>query len=183
MLTRLPKGLRSAELGVMAGDYSSKIFQYTEPAHHIMIDAWEHRPHVDPVTSSHQMFHDLYYERVQKRFTLQLRHGVGTIIRARTADALKMIPDNSLDWAYVDGDHKRHAALGDLQGAKRIVKPDGFIAGHDYCYSHGEVVYAVADFLAENEDLRIVLLTTDLHPSFVIARRDMDEHYAKLFMG
>lgn len=42
-----------------------------------------------------------------------------------------LIPE-PLDFIYIDGDHSYEAVLSDINESKKIVKPNGVIAGHDY---------------------------------------------------
>src|ERR1051326_6513409 len=51
------------------------------------------------------------------------------IIRGKSPDDLKQVPNNSYELAYIDGDHSYEAVQKDLKEAKRICRR---IAGHDY---------------------------------------------------
>jgi len=43
----------------------------------------------------------------------------------------KHIPE-LLDFIYIDGQHTYEAVIHDIRNAKRLIKPGGIIAGHDY---------------------------------------------------
>jgi len=55
-----------------------------------------------------------------------------TVIRKKSMDALDNFKDQSLDFVYIDGDHKFPAVAEDIYGWFWKVKKGGIIAGHDY---------------------------------------------------
>ena len=54
------------------------------------------------------------------------------IIAEPIEDVKSRFADDSLDVVFIDGDHRYEAVLRDLRIARRIVKPGGAIAVHDY---------------------------------------------------
>jgi len=55
-----------------------------------------------------------------------------TLIKKKSMDALANIPDSSLDFVYIDGNHLYgYVAMDLMQWAKKVRK-GGIIAGHDY---------------------------------------------------
>lgn len=57
------------------------------------------------------------------------------------------IPDNSLDYIFIDGDHSYEAVCKDLRNYFSKVKPGGIFSGHDYSWEG--VTKAVAEFQKE----------------------------------
>lgn len=53
------------------------------------------------------------------------------ILRATSIDAAKSIPDQSLDFVYIDGDHSTEAVYQDLIHYVPKVKSGGIVSGHD----------------------------------------------------
>lgn len=53
-------------------------------------------------------------------------------IFAKSEDAHREIPDGSLDFVYIDGNHDYDYHMMDLILYTRKVKPGGIISGHDY---------------------------------------------------
>jgi hypothetical protein len=47
-------------------------------------------------------------------------------------NALKLFPDNSLDFVYIDGNHDFLNIIQDIDGWKKKVRPGGILSGHDY---------------------------------------------------
>jgi hypothetical protein len=55
-----------------------------------------------------------------------------TLIRKMSMDALADIPDRSLDFVYIDGNHSYGYVAMDLMKWSQKVRKNGIIAGHDY---------------------------------------------------
>lgn len=55
-----------------------------------------------------------------------------TLTRAGSLDAVKRFKDNSLDFVYIDADHRFDAVVQDLIFWTKKVRKGGIIAGHDY---------------------------------------------------
>jgi len=89
------------------------------------------------------------YDVVMKRLS---PYSNCTIIRKTSLDALKDIQDRSLDFAYIDGNHKYGYVAMDLMAWTEKVKKGGIVAGHDYYYNKSprsvrQVKYAVDGFM------------------------------------
>jgi len=55
-----------------------------------------------------------------------------TMIRKTSMEALADIPDESLDFCYIDGNHSLPYITQDIYEWQRKVKVGGVISGHDY---------------------------------------------------
>ena len=53
-------------------------------------------------------------------------------IRKTSEDAINDFLPNSIDFVYIDGNHKYEFVKKDIQNYWKIVKPGGFLGGHDY---------------------------------------------------
>jgi hypothetical protein len=96
---------------------------------------------------------DKIYAGVQHRFKGYIARGRVVVHRATSEQALRDMPDDSLDWIYIDGDHTYNGAILDLRMALSKVKAGGLICGNDYTLGHwweDGVVRAVHEFLQEN---------------------------------
>lgn len=62
----------------------------------------------------------------------------------------KTIPDEHLDFIFIDGDHRYESVLRDLNNYYSKIKIGGIFAGHDY--GNREVNAALRDFLKEDYD-------------------------------
>lgn len=70
------------------------------------------------------------------------------VVRQFSVDASKLYEDNSLDFVFIDGDHKYDAVVSDIQAWLPKVKSKGILAGHDYAWCT-DVRKAVHDTLGE----------------------------------
>lgn len=68
------------------------------------------------------------------------------ILPMTSESAAKEITDNSLDFVYVDGDHRYAFAKQDMELWFPKVKPGGMFAGHDYHPAQPGVVKAITEF-------------------------------------
>lgn len=55
-----------------------------------------------------------------------------TFIQKFSSDALLQIPDSSLDFVYIDGNHDFLNVTTDIVGWSKKVKSGGIVSGHDY---------------------------------------------------
>jgi len=55
-----------------------------------------------------------------------------TKIKARSHEAAKQFPDESLDFVYIDGDHEVDSVCDDILSWLPKIRKGGWIAGHDY---------------------------------------------------
>lgn len=60
-----------------------------------------------------------------------------TLIKKYSIDAINDIPDNSLDFVYIDGNHALPYASQDIFLWERKVRKGGIISGHDYAMVKG----------------------------------------------
>ena len=90
------------------------------------VDPWlEYLPNRNPVTQAQQ---ELNYAEAT---TVLAPYGV-TILRQSSMEAVANIPDNSLDFVYIDGDHQFDFVMMDILCWTKKVRAGGVLAGHDY---------------------------------------------------
>jgi len=70
-----------------------------------------------------------------QRLAEPIAKGVAILIRETSAAAVTRFRDNSLDWIYVDGDHRYESVKHDLEQFLPKVRPGGFIICDDYHYA------------------------------------------------
>lgn len=135
MLASIPKGGLSVEVGVLRGEFSRAIRDVQQPDQLVLIDTWnDYQGHggdesLAIVTS---MFADDW--RVILR-------------RCCSEKGIAEIPNGSIGFAYVDGDHSYEAVLRDLEALLPKMQPGGWLCGHDYCMCNDfGVVRAVSVF-------------------------------------
>jgi len=132
MLARLPKGKVAAEIGVWEGGFSRRILEICEPTELHLIDPWLYLPE----------FGNTGFGRKKNEFKMEERyHEVVAafkddarvkIHRSTSEEALAKLPDNTLDWVYIDGNHNEPYINNDLAACLKKVKNNGIITGDDY---------------------------------------------------
>ena len=76
------------------------------------------------------------------------------VLRTRSLSAAELFPDHSVDFVFIDGDHRWRAPLDDICAWFPKVKPGGVIAGHDYGQRFPDVVSAVHTAFAGECEIR-----------------------------
>jgi len=168
MLEAFPRGGRVAELGTDEGKFSERILSITDPDELYLIDVWGSKE-----------FSDRSVEAVEARYADEIAEGTVDVLAERPEVALDRFEDGYFDWAYIDTTHTYEQTLRELRLCREKVKPDGVIAGHDYCLGdvpegrwYG-VIAAVHEFCTER-DMRLTHLSLESHghSSFAIERID-----------
>lgn len=154
-----------AEIGVAEGIYSKVLCLHIPNIELFCVDLW-----------------DTYYrdatklkDRAMQERCLELAHAKldpygATFIRKPSVEGAKEIPDQSLDFVYLDGDHAFDFVMQDLIVWAKKVKPGGIIAGHDYYRFRGAgVVDAVNAYTQAHQ----------VHEWFVDDQRETSFFWAK----
>jgi len=164
-----------AEVGVWKGDFAQEVLKncaFLE--RYYMIDPWANLPDWNkPLNVDAHVFDHIYAEAMDKTDFAGERR---IVLRGQTKDVIDKIPDGSLDFVYVDGDHTLRGVTIDLPRVLPKVKENGFIAGDDFMpspWQHGAhfeptLVFPFAVYFAEANDLPIVATPFD---QFVIQKR------------
>lgn len=138
LLGMMPKGAVCAEVGVWQGGFSAEILAITEPARLHLIDPWEYMPEYSNTGFGRSRNADRMSE-MHAQVVATFRDDPRVIVhRATSQAALSSLPDASLDWIYIDGNHNEPVISADLGLALAKVKPDGVIAGDDYLWGPGD---------------------------------------------
>lgn len=136
ILSRLPDGpVRGAEIGVFGADLSSRLLNRADLFLY-MVDPWEGEgasyatKEGDFHENLTQEQQDGYYEMSLGKtdFAADRRQ----VLRLRSVEAAKHVPDNSLDFVFIDGDHSYEGCKSDIEAWFPKVKPGGLLCGHDY---------------------------------------------------
>ena len=189
----LPKGAAGAEIGVAEGTFAGILLEECAPARLHLIDPWgayedagddaargrflanavADRGGGAPAAGRASAGDDRAFQAVQNRFRGDARVQIHRTYSYRAAATL---PDKTLDFVYLDGDHTYEYVLRDLLDYAGKIKEDGLILGHDYfedafaAQENYAVIGAVNAFLARSGFI-FVALTWDKFPTYVLARR------------
>ena len=129
-----------AEVGVWRGDFAKHILERCpEVERYLMIDPWKRLPDWNkPCNVEQTVFDSVYKEAITKT---AFAGSKVTVLRGRTIDVADRIPDGSLDFLYIDGDHTLRGITIDLLRMAPKVKEGGIIAGDDFAlnpWQHGQ---------------------------------------------
>lgn len=125
-----------AEIGVERGLYSEVLCQANPGLKLYCVDPWTaYRGYRDHV--SQEKLDGFYQEAVERlaKYNCQFTRGF-------SPQAAVGFDDDSLDFVYIDGNHRLEAVIDDIAAWSKKVRPGGIIAGHDYkrfkwqTYSH-----------------------------------------------
>lgn len=118
---------KGAEIGVLEGDYSAILCQSNPKLKVYSIDAWEFYPLKNNFRRPW-----VYPEIYEKAKTKLAQYKNNEIIRKWSMDAVKDFADESLDFVFIDGDHRFEYVANDIAGWGKKVRKGGIIAGHDF---------------------------------------------------
>lgn len=105
--------------------------------------------HTKPETLCRHHFREDYDQIIYPLFLKNIQDtgcaDVCKVIKAKSIDAAKQIPDFSLDICFIDAAHDYDNVRKDIAAYLPKLKIDGILAGHDYDNSHLELMKAVND--------------------------------------
>lgn len=115
-----------AEVGVERGVYSERICQSNPGVKLYCVDSWKI---YDECPEYHdQDLLDKYYNEAKDR----LAPYNCIFVKKSSLDAVKNLAPGSLDFVYIDANHKFDYTMNDIIEWSKIIKPGGILSGHDY---------------------------------------------------
>jgi predicted O-methyltransferase YrrM len=140
---------KGAEIGVATGRYSEILLQKIENLNLLCVDPFYRQGH---------------YEKTLERL-LPLYKAMAHIMKETSMEAVIKVPDNSLDFVFIDGNHQFNHVMEDIIGWGRKVRRGGIISGHDYYHFHNSgVIEAVNKYTEVHRlDLHLTEWNTDGH--------------------
>lgn len=178
LLLLAQRGLPCLEVGVFAGDFAMEIEAICEPSRLHLVDAY-----------AGDVFSCDAHGGNPRRFVGDDLHAEvrsaacfhrWTLHRGLSSDVLPAFAPASFELVYIDADHSEAGCSADLQAAWRLVRPGGWIAGHDYSVnaarcvdaSHyaGFGVKAAVDAFCKTHGVTITAMAMDGYTSYAIRR-------------
>jgi hypothetical protein len=131
-----------AEIGVATGRYSEILYQKIPGLELICVDTFQREGH---------------YEEC---FNKLLKY-TPTIYKMKSMEAVLKVPDESLDFVFIDGNHKFDYVMEDIIGWARKVRKKGVVSGHDYYHFHESGVIEAVNKYCEIHRLQLHLTNWD----------------------
>lgn len=155
-----------AEIGVWEGEFSEEICRRNPGVRLLCVDPWKaYDDYGDPKNVQARLG--------RAKFTAEKRLGrFGCVIRQMSStEAASSVPDGSLDFVYLDGNHAKAYVLADLAAWAPKVRSGGIVSGHDYeirkRHAHLQVKEAVDEYAKRHKIAPIYILARDKSPSFL----------------
>lgn len=125
---------RAAEIGVAEGIYSEVLCKHIPNLKLLCVDLWSR------YAKKGNIDQEKCFDITQRR----LAPYPVEYIRKPSMDALADVKDGSLDFVYIDADHRFDFVMRDVIEWSKKVRSGGIVAGHDYYHFKGSgVVEAV----------------------------------------
>lgn len=153
---------RGAEIGVQQGKFSEVLLKSNPNLELFCVDPWgvedwRSRQHG---AEKQEWFYNECLKRLEPYFNRT------KIIRLKSMDAAKEIPDNSLDFVYIDGCHEFDYIMEDIINWTKKVRPDGIVAGHDWYRFKKAGVIQATEVYTKMHRINEWFITDDKTPSF-----------------
>lgn len=166
----------AVEIGIFRGDFAEQILRDCPGLEkYYMIDPWRNLGDWDKPANADDRTLEMLMQRSLERTAFAGNKRV--VLRGKTTEVIDLIPDNSLDFAYIDGDHTLKGITIDLIKVFPKVRVGGFISGDDFCPGDLQhfpqfeptLVFPFAIHFAEAVSARIFALP---HDQFLIEKGD-----------
>lgn len=151
-----------AEVGVYRGDFAARLLGACPAiSRYYMVDPWRHLDRWNkPANRDDDEFEGFYAETLAQTSAYEEKR---VILRGRTTEVVDDVPEESLDFVYIDGDHTLRGITIDLARWHERVRDGGWIGGDDFrrsIWQHGRayeptLVFPFAIYFAEAVDARI----------------------------
>ena len=125
---------RMVEVGVFAGEFASRILQECAAvSSYFMIDPWRHQSNWNkPANKSDADFLAIKQQALSVTAFAQDRR---VVLEGTTTEMAHLLPNEGLDFAYIDGDHTLRGVTIDLIRIWPKLRPGAILAGDDFCPS------------------------------------------------
>ena len=145
-----------AEIGVRSGEYSYDILSRNPKLHLRCIDHWSR------YARAKQIEQDEYMAKCIKTVAPYK----GEVMKMTSMDALKLVPNGSLDFVYIDGHHEFDFVMQDIIGWSEKVRSGGIVSGHDYyAFYQSGIMYAVNAYTSAH-NINQWYITKESEPSY-----------------
>lgn len=153
---------RGAEVGVESGRFSEVLLTSNPQLELLCVDAWQPYPGYREHVTQEKL--DGFYRDT----LLRLQPYRATVRRGFSVDVAATVPDGSLEFVYIDGNHTLPQVIADIAAWTPKVRSGGIVAGHDFGRaSVGHVREAVEAWTKVYGIAPWFILTGDRSPSWL----------------
>ena len=139
--------IEGVEIGTMRGESAFYLLRELPNVQHLYtVDPWAYVPNSTMEQARPHDFHESnYYQTLERLQPLKARV---TIVRDFSDDFFTycIARQKQFDFLYIDGHHEAFQVDRDLQHAKQVLKPGGFLCGDDYVDCPGVAAQVHAHF-------------------------------------
>ena len=118
-----------AEVGCLRGEFSLTLSK-SYKGKILAIDSFDE--HEGIAYDKSFVLTPFYMKGIEKTCREKLKRTKCEIIKGYSTEVAKTIPDESLDWVFIDADHRYESTKADLEAWFPKVRKGGVISGHDY---------------------------------------------------
>lgn len=154
--------MTGAEVGVRTGGYSKVLLDNNPNVKLFCIDPWKAYQRVT------QEAQDGYLKKCVDKLSVYGERV--SIMRMTSMEAFLQIPDDSLDFVYLDGCHEFDHIMMDLIMWSRKVRYGGIVSGHDYYNFYQSGVISAVNTYTYSHGISQWYVTRELEPSFFWVR-------------
>lgn len=117
-----------AEIGVRHGQTIGYLLNQLKDLCMYAVDPWEQQP------DGNEKYDDWNFKDVYSRYKQSIGHNKKRVIELKmySTQAAELIPDNLLDFVFIDAQHDYESVKQDISTWKHKVKKGGILCGHDY---------------------------------------------------
>lgn len=156
----LPNNSIGCELGVFEGEFSQKLLESNKFDELYLVDIFSGK-----ASNFGKHYNDagVLYDIVKNKFENN------TIVKIIKKDSIAFLQSTNIqfDFIYIDTIHCYDFLIQELEAAHKIIKPGGYICGHDYCMEFYGVIKAVKEFI-DKYGYSLMITTENDYPSFII---------------
>jgi len=116
---------KGAEVGTYKGSYAKNLFKRIPGLHLIMVDLWDAYP-------GYKDFEKNDIREAENEARANVKDRNATVIKGWSHEVVDQIPDESLDFVFIDGNHAYEWVVWDIAKWSKKVRKGGIIYGHDY---------------------------------------------------
>ena len=163
----IPKGGVGAELGACRGNNAVQLFFRTKPSTMFLVDKWVKMDRDHEMTD---LWYDDYSDSVAEIFAEEIEQGMVVLRKQHTTSFLGSLPDDCLDWVYLDSNHHYQNVSREIDLSLKKVKSGGYIMGHDYFPNPkiwGTSVIRAVNERIQNQDIAMKAITNEAWPTYL----------------